>query len=89
MRELIINKYPKNNNGFLLGFSMHIAYVKEIIFVNNLYSAFSPIMLWGFVNVTTKVMKKYLILYSYDSCKSPLLALIFGLYFTTITMINL
>lgn len=45
MRELIINKYPKNNNGFLLGFSMHIAYVKEIIFVNNLYSAFSPIML--------------------------------------------
>lgn len=35
IKELIINKYPKNNNGFLLGFSMHIAYVKEIIFVNN------------------------------------------------------
>ena len=31
IKELIINKYPKNNNGFLLGFSMHIAYVKEII----------------------------------------------------------
>ena len=38
-----------------------------------------------------KILKNIILffLYSYYSCKSPPLALIFALYFTTITMINL